>query len=373
MIAYKPERIHVERCVADSWITRNVLRRLPSTPVEWIEDSRTLLSESRRLSPSLAAAKRSLVLARHKGRFFKDCPAGTSRGERNVCCNYFVINYASNCHMECSYCYLQTHLNFPHLVVYANYLDLLKELETRFGSHPKTPFRVGTGELADSLALDSLTRYSVPLVEFFSRCDNAILEFKTKSDCVENLMGLEHGGRTVVSWSLNPRPVQRSEEHRTASIERRLRAAERCVLEGYRVGFHLDHMIHYSGWERDYEDLVDEIFRRVPSQSVSWISLGSLRLSAELKSFMRSRFPRSGLPLGELVPVPDGKLRYFWPIRVQMYRSAVQWVRARSAKTPVYLCMERPGVWSKVFSQVPPDAKRLGRRLVGSLPATAAR
>ena len=373
MVSYIPDKVYVERCVADSWITRNVLRRLPAAPVEWLEDSRTLLSASRRSSPSLAAAKRSLVLARHKGRFFKDCPASRSRGERNVCCNYFVVNYASNCHMECSYCYLQTHLNFPHLVVYANYPDLLQELAARFESHPSTPFRVGTGELADSLALDSLTRYSVPLVEFFARYDNAILEFKTKSDCVENLMGLDHGGRTVVSWSINPRAVQESDEHRTASIERRLRAAERCVAGGYRVGFHLDPMIHYPGWQEDYEDLVDEIFRRLPPRSVAWISLGSLRLSAGLKAFMRSRFPRSGLPLGELVPVPDGKLRYFWPIRVRMYRSAVEWVRTRSPGTPVYLCMERPGVWSKVFAQAPPDEKRLGRRLAGSLAVTAAR
>ena len=371
MVAYTPERIYVERGVADSWITRNVLRRLSGTPVEWLDDSRELLARSRRRSPSLAAAKRSLVLARHRGRFFKDCPASRSRGERNVCCNYFVVNYASNCHMECSYCYLQTYLNFPHLVVYANYRDLIQELETRFRSHPATPFRIGTGELADSLALDPLTRYSVPLVEFFSRFDNALLEFKTKSDCVDNLMGLDHGGRTVVSWSLNPRLVQSREEHRTASIDGRMEAAGRCVREGYRVGFHLDPMIHYPGWERDYEDLVDEIFRRFPSESVAWISLGSLRLSSELKAFMRSRFPRSALPLGELVPVPDGKLRYFWPIRVGMYRSVVGWAKSRSPRTPVYLCMERPGVWSTVFAREPPGERRLGRRLAAGLPVTA--
>ena len=56
-----------------------------------------------------------------------------------------------------------------------------------------------------------------------------------------------------------------------------------------------------------------------------------------------------------------------------MYRSTVEWVRGRSPGTPVYLCMERPGVWSKVFAQAPPDEKRLGRRLAGSLPVTAAR
>lgn len=351
---YRPERIYIERAVENSPITRNVLTRLPDVPVALIPSGDQLLEESKRWNPTIARAKRSLLLAGHRGRFFKACPAGSAPGgTANVCCNYFVINYASNCHMECSYCYLQAYLNFPYLVVYANASDLLMELDSVLSSNPDNFFRIGTGELADSLALDALTRYSVPLVEFFRNRRNAVLEFKTKSDCVENLLCLDHGGRTVVSWSMNPRFIQQQEEHKTATIDERFDAAAKCIAAGYPVAFHLDPLIHYPNWEADYHSLVQEIFERIPSPSVAWISLGALRMTPALKQIMRERFPGSFLPLGELVPTEDGKLRYFKPLRVEMYQKITSWIRSITPKTPLYTCMEGSSVWRKLFDGPP--------------------
>jgi len=352
MKSYKPEKIFVERAVQDLTITRNVLERLPEVPTEYIDSRESLLQESQRWNPTLGRTKKSLILAQHKGCFFKPCPGSRAReGLKSVCCNYFVINYASNCHMECSYCYLQSHLNFPYMTVYANCEDLLSELQVAFSESPQRSFRIGTGELADSLALDLLTSYSVPLVEFFAGQKNAVLEFKTKSNCVENLLDLEHGGRTVVSWSMNPRFIQEREEHKTATISERLEAAERCVEVGYPVAFHLDPLIFYESWEVDYKHLIEEIFDRIPTSSVSWISMGSLRMTGPLKEMMRKRFPNSFLPLGELVPSEDGKMRYFKPIRVGMYRKLLDWIRDKNSEIPVYACMESPSVWREVFQE----------------------
>ncbi len=367
MKPYKPEKIIVERAVQDLPITRTVLERLPEVPTEYIESRVSLLLESQRWNPTRARAKYSLFLAQHKGCFFKPCPGSRAReGLKSVCCNYFVINYASNCHMECSYCYLQSHLNFPYLTVYANCEDLLSELQVAFSESPHRSFRIGTGELADSLALDLLTSYSVPLVEFFAGQKNAVLEFKTKSNCVENLLDLEHGGRTVVSWSMNPRFIQEREEHKTSTISERLEAAERCVEVGYPVAFHLDPLIFYERWEVDYKDLIEEIFDRIPTSSVSWISMGSLRMTVPLKEMMRKRFPSSFLPLGELVPSEDGKMRYFKPIRVDMYRKVLGWIKDQNPTLPVYSCMESPDVWRKVFQSTPSE-EELGREILHSL------
>ncbi len=368
MKPYRPEQIVVETSVAEAAITRNVLSALPGTPVEFVESTEELLGEVRSLNPTIPVAKRSLILARHQGRFFKACPAAT-HGQgvaRNVCCNYFVINYASNCHMECSYCYLQSYLNFPYLILYANSQDLLSELDMVLSASPGRFFRVGTGELADSLALDPLSGYSVPLVEFFASRPNAVLEFKTKSNCVDRLLGIQHGGRTVVSWSINPRAVQMSDEHKTATIEERLAAAERCVAAGYRVAFHLDPLVHYPDWEADYEALIGEIFDRIPASSVAWMSIGALRMTSDLKQVMRTRFPGSSLPLGELAPCQDGKLRYVKPIRLQMYSRVHGWIKERTS-TAVYACMERPEVWSRVFGRPVPDDEEENRRITLSL------
>jgi spore photoproduct lyase len=364
MKPYRPEQIFVERAIEDSPITQNVLDRLPGVPTRSIDSTDFLLEESQRWNPTIPRSKQSLILAHHKGKFFKPCPGSRAKeGLKGVCCNYFVINFASNCHMECSYCYLQSYLNFPYMTIYANQGDLISELEAVFAGSPHEFFRIGTGELADSLALDWLTGYSTGLVEFFARQANAVLELKTKSNCVENLLGLEHGGKTVVSWSMNPRYVQEKEEHKTASISQRLQAAAECARQGYPVGFHLDPLIHYPAWETDYRDLIEDIFHRVPAASIAWISVGSLRMTSSLKDIMRRRFPSSFLPLGELVPCPDGKMRYFKPLRVGMYRQVLKWIRAKSPTTQVYACMEGPGVWKEVFQSVPTEAE-LGEELI---------
>lgn len=364
MKPYRPEQVFVERTVESSPITKNVLDRLPGVPIQVIDSTEFLLERSQRWNPTIPRSKKTLILAHHKGNFFKPCPGKrTPNGRQRVCCNYFVINYASNCHMECSYCYLQSYLNFPYMTIYANEADLVLELETAFAQSPHEFFRIGTGELADSLALDPLTGYSTVLVEFFARQSNAVLELKTKSDCVENLLGLEHQGKTVVSWSMNPRYVQEREEHKTASISQRFKAAGECVRAGYPVGFHLDPLICYPGWETGYRDLIEEIFQTVPAASIAWISLGSLRMTSQLKEIIRRRFPNSFLPLGELVPNPDGKMRYFKPLRVGMYRQVLGWIREKSPTTHVYACMEGPGVWREVFQRVPTEAE-LGQELI---------
>ena len=65
-------------------------------------------------------------------------------------------------------------------------------------------FRVGTGELADSLAFDSLTGISRDLVDFFAARENLTLELKTKTDEIENLLDVDPRGRVLVSWTLSP-------------------------------------------------------------------------------------------------------------------------------------------------------------------------
>jgi DNA repair photolyase len=86
---------------------------------------------------------------------------------------------------------------------------------------------------------------------------------------------------------MNPQGVIDTDEHGTASLEERLRAARRCQEAGYRLGFHFDPMIEYPGWEDDYRRLVEEIFASVDWRRISWLSLGVLRQTPGLKRTMR--------------------------------------------------------------------------------------
>ena len=123
----------------------------------------------------------------------------------------------------------------------------------------------------------------------------------------------------MVSWSINPEPVVQREEHKTASLAARLRAAQRCRAAGYKIGLHFDPLLYYPDWEADYEPFVAQVFNTLAPGDVTYMSMGSLRFPPALKDVVRERFPKSRLMYAELVPGADGKMRYFKPLRTEMY------------------------------------------------------
>lgn len=341
MVPYKPDKIFVQQTSLWDPVARRVLERLNGIPVYTVQDLDEIMTELGVGAPPPRSATRVLVLARHAGHFMKECPGNGAE----ICCNYHVINFATNCHFECSYCILQSYLNNPAMVIYTNTGALMDEVRSRVYQEPNRFFRIGTGEMADSLALDDITGYSLLLVPFFAKLPNAILELKTKSDQISNLAGLAHAGRTVVSWSVNPPRICSFEERKTATLAERLAAARQCQAWGYKVGFHFDPLIHYEGWEADYEETVREIFHAVKPEGVAWVSLGALRFTPHLRDMVRRRFPKSRIPYGEFVPGHNAKLRYFRPIREEMYSKMYAWIRRSAPGVFVYLCMESGVVW----------------------------
>ncbi|HEV2169796.1 MAG TPA: hypothetical protein VGR40_02555, partial [Candidatus Binatus sp.] len=172
------DAVFIEQGCADSALATRVLRALPpDVTVTHISDVHGVARpESGALDP-FAAGKRRLVIARRKAPFLMPCPAGSSKF---ACCGYLVLTLASNCPMDCSYCFLQEYLaDNPAFQVYANYTDSFDELERLCANARGRSFRVGTGELADSLAFDSLTGISRELIEFFASRENLTLELKT--------------------------------------------------------------------------------------------------------------------------------------------------------------------------------------------------
>ncbi|PIR16491.1 MAG: radical SAM protein [Deltaproteobacteria bacterium CG11_big_fil_rev_8_21_14_0_20_49_13] len=322
--------------------THMICERLPNVPFDIVDDVHILKHPS-----DINLSKRQLVLTVNKGASFKPCQ-GMSEGV--VCCGYHTIDLASGCNCDCSYCILQHYLaNNPMTAIYVNIEEILGNVKKHLESHKDIHFRIGTGELSDSLAYDHITGYSKTVVRFFATQSNATFEFKTKTVNIDNLLSIKHGGRTVVSWSVNPQGIIDSEEKNSASLKERVEAAKACVGAGYRVGFHFDPMINYPGWENDYKEVIDEIFSYVQPMSVAWISLGSLRFPHTLKAIAEKRFPLSRIFCGEFIPA-NGKMRYFRPIREEMYKKMRSWITEKAPLVVPYLCMETKTVCDRYDS-----------------------
>jgi len=353
-----PEVIYVDGSIADHPLTREILGRFPGAPVRQNVAAEDAVEEIRQTSPDLfGAGKRRLALTRFKGSFLKKCP-GISPGM--VCCNYYVVNLFKNCIYDCSYCFLQDFLqNNPLLIAYVNIEDLLEELDGVFTAHPDRAFRVGTGELTDSLALDEAIPYSRHLIPFFNQTENAVLELKTKSDQVENLLNHKNPKNIIVSWSLNPQAVIDREEKGTPGLRQRLEAARRCAEKGYKIGIHLDPVILFPGWKKGYCSLIDEMLQVLLPSQIEWVSLGSFRYRAPLKQIVRERHKDTRLFTGEHVPSKDGKFRYLRPLRNQAYETLREYLKKYSADLNVYMCMETREIWEGVTGKMPRSDEKL--------------
>jgi len=200
---------------------------------------------------------------------------------QDVVCPHFVeLKWAYGCPYKCSWCYLQGTLRFMPFKTkpkVKNYEKIRYHLERFFNetvNNDYSPELLNTGEIADSLMWES---NGTP----FSRFINSIAEkqnkhkilFLSKSDYVDNLLKLKTDS-IVPSFTLNAYSVASRWERGAPDVKRRIKAAKRLSQAGYKVRIRIDPMVPILNWEKEYKQLIEDIFSSfVPER----ITLGSLR------------------------------------------------------------------------------------------------
>ena len=335
------EKVYIEPEAQQDEVSQNVFKIFPKEKIKIVSES--FFEKSTLKAQQITESKKVLFLKRFKGTFFKRCPGAKPK---LMCCNYYVLNLGQNCEMDCSYCYLQSFINFPAVVIYTNIQQAFKELEELKKTHFNQYLRIGTGEQIDSLSLDDISLYSVKLIEFFKQCPHWLLEFKTKSDNIKNFKNISHKGNVIVSWSINPEPIVQREEHQTASLKQRLLSACEVKQQGFKVSFHIDPLIYHKEWKQNYAQLVDQITELFKPKDIKHISLGALRFQSQQKALMRQRFGMQSLVCqGEFFSSKDKKLRYSQELRQDMFTFILKRFKQNSPHWPCFLCMETPEVW----------------------------
>lgn len=350
MSLFYPTHIYVETAVKSLPLTCRIIANANHVPVTIVESKERL--------PEIESQK-AILLARQRGPFIRYCP-GTPK---HICCMYHNLDLVEGCDLGCTYCILQAYLTTPITTFFCNHEDMYRELDHTLSYNKNRFYRIGTGELTDSLTFDHLTETSAELVDYFSTSSNAILELKTKSINIEKLLGLHHQHRTIISWSVNAPSVIAKEESQTPTLAERLYAAQEVQRAGYWLGFHFDPMIYFAGWEEEYHQVIEKIFATVNAEKIMWISLGALRYPPSLDEIIRKNHPQSDIVLGELLPGIDHKLRYLRSIRIQFFSKMYQWIRKYSEQVFVYLCMESDEIWTKAFGWSPKSSAGLKKLL----------
>ncbi len=352
----KIKKIFIDQQVIDLPETKTIQSHL-GAPSEIVKHAREVYAYVLHANDPVQRGKEVLYLTRNNGAFLKDCP-----GTRcYTCCDYKILHIGTFCDMDCSYCILQSYFHPPVLQYFVNHDELLSELAGMFNQ--KQIARIGTGEFTDSLIWELWTDSSTRLVSAFSQQDHCVLELKTKTAAVERLEALSHHQKTITAWSMNTERIIRKEERHTASLSARLKAAARCASWGYPLAFHFDPLVIYEGCEKDYEQCVQQLFSHIDPAHIAWISLGTLRFMPALKEIIQQRFAESRIIYGEFITGLDGKMRYFKPLRIDLYRKMVGWIKSLAPEVFIYLCMEDDDVWEAAFGFRPSDYGGLPRML----------
>ena len=269
----KIKKVIVEKEAYNYPLTTKILKKLGDIGVYEIDKDITF-------DDPYDLGKDVLHLMVYKGSFLKPCP-GT---KEYICCKYQILNIATNCPLDCSYCILQAYFNQPNLRVFVNIEEEIKKVFEIIDSRSNEIFRIGTGEFTDSLALDPIVEWSDILIPWFSRRKNVILELKTKTDYIERVLLSPYRERIIISWSLNSPFISAYEEHKAVSLKKRLEAARRCQSEGFIVGFHFDPLIPHHNWKEEYLRTIELMDKYIDPSKIIWIRY--LIHSAKPISFM---------------------------------------------------------------------------------------
>jgi spore photoproduct lyase len=339
---FSPQQLFIERRALDYPMTQEILARYPQLPRTEIDSYQNLAADKLGINVRLRAEKGSLVLAVKDGELVRPVDRDLFRPTPQ---QYYII-HSLGCPFDCEYCFLYDYLDHQRPTIFVNLDDLFTRLQMIITQHSPLTTIFHAGEFSDALAFDHLTNLSAPLVSFFAKQPHAQLELRTKSDNVSNLLGLDHRGKTVVSWTFNPDEVVQRSEHLTATLDERLAATKRCQAAGYPVGLRFDPMVWAPAWRENYRKMIGKIFEALEPEKIADVSLGMFRATPGLKRVIQSRFGgrRSLLLAGEIVQCGDSKYRYFKSIRLEMYRAIMQWIRQRAPQVKIELCMEAPEV-----------------------------
>jgi spore photoproduct lyase len=328
-------RVFAERDILGSDTYKNITSRL-SNNVEVVDDIMDIWGRVKK--PYLQKRDSlNLFIGKKRGQLVKETPPayGLTGGK-----HYYFI-HAYNCIFECQYCYLQGYFNSPDIVLFVNHDEICSEI-TRLAhenSHQTNWFHAG--EYSDSLALSGLTNEWPIYWKAFKGLKNAKLELRTKSSNIRSIENLEPLSNIILSFSLSSERASREVDLKTPPLDARLKAIQKLVVKGFRIGIHLDPMIYHPNYEEQYQNLVEKLSAVLPCEQCEYISIGVVRFTKDVFRKFSDHYPRSEILAGEFTTTDSGLVRYHKPIRMQMMnkvKTMLENVGYDNAK--IYLCME---------------------------------
>jgi spore photoproduct lyase len=174
----------------------------------------------------------------------------------------------------------------------------------------------------------------------------------TKSADVQNLLGLDHAGHTILSWTVNAPEVVVAFEQNTPSVADRIAAMQQCAEAGYPVRAVVMPIIPIDGWREVYGQFLKMLLEVLP---LSRITLGSICSYSQAQRLLELKLGRnnaiSSMIDGDPSKSADGRLRFCRSTREEVYRHLVACIRRERCDLEIGLCLEEQDMFPALGMQ----------------------
>ncbi len=288
------DTIYIEEQISEHPRTLAILKRYPKARLVSIDRYNEVFNNA---SQNFRKQKQNpaLILAKKEGERVLPTPDQYHIGGQH---NYY-FSHMLNCIYDCRYCFLQGMYRSANYVVFVNYEDFFADIETITAQHKK-PSWYFSGYDCDSLALEPITQFVEQCLDAFSEIPQAWLELRTKSTQIRPLLNREAIDNCVVAFSLSPEEIVQAEEHKTASLEKRIKALQQLQAHGWKIGLRFDPLIQASEFERLYGRMFEQVLSAIDIEAVHSVSLGPFRLPRDFHKKMIKLYPDSKLLSAQL-------------------------------------------------------------------------
>ncbi len=307
-----------------------------------IEDEKTFVKMIQELKLTNEEEKKYMLFTTKKGNFLKSYYLDDNLSKIK---EEFYLSYENNCPFNCLYCYLRDYFNHSAFIFYVNLEDMFEEID----KFTKKNTMISAGIVNDTLVHDNLTNITTDLIEYFKNREELILELRTKSHNISNLLEIKPHKNILISFTFSPQEVIDRYELGASSLKERVEAAKKLQTHGYSIGLRLDPMINIENSDIAYQNMIKEIFSTLDLTKIRDIGIGTIRYKKGLRQKVLSEV-NTDLFYNEFVVGIDGKERYFKKIRIDMYKNIVNSINSYG-KFDIYLGMEPQYIWDEVFEK----------------------
>jgi spore photoproduct lyase len=259
-----------------------------------------------------------------------------------VCPHFIELKWANGCNFGCSWCYLNGTFRFSGRGKLP-YLKPIEKVQTHLRSFFEQwtqPALLNSGELSDSLVFEggngAITQNILPL---FKEQKIHKLLIVTKSPKIEAILKSESQAVLIPSFSINAEKVAQRWEKNTPTPLKRIDAAKKLFDTGYNVRIRLDPMVPIEGWEESYRKVVDDIFRSLYPERLTFGSLRGLQSTinfCEDKTWADYLESGRGSNWGKKVKNET---------RLEMYNSLIEYLSNEYSYNKIAFCKETVSMW----------------------------